>query len=197
MTITDIANSALTKLGSLPIMSLDDDNKRAKLVKNRIYAVIETVIRMHVFNCATKRVVTSPLANLTPAFGFEYVHPLPSDCLRVLEINPKIQDDYRIEGRSVYIDNETIEIRYCMDMRDQIQLIDSMTAEAIAAYLAWDICFPLTASRTLKNDIFQDFEMLLRRAKSVDAKEDPPGEVQANEFIDSRFGSGRLDRSGR
>ena len=187
MTKTDIANSCMVKIGADPIMSFDQDVKRAKFAKNRIDSVIRVVSRMHPWNCAIKRTVTSPLADETPAYTYAYAHQLPSDCLRILEINPVGLDDYRIEGRNILTDTTTVNLKYISDMTDNVQELDELMAEAIACYLAWDLAYPIVQSRSLKESIWKDFKAILKTAKSTDAKEDPALYVEANEWVDSRF----------
>lgn len=184
----DIANSALVKVGSEPIMDLNEDKKSARLCKNRIYQCLKIVLRMHPWNCVTERVELAPLAT-TPEHTFDYEHQLPSDCLRVISINPINEDDYRIENGKISTDTQTVELTYIKDPGEELGRLDVLCAEAVACYLAWDICFPLTESRALKNDIWNDFDKILKRAKSIDAKEDPYLEVEAELFIESREAS--------
>jgi len=186
----EIANSALIKLGSPAIVSLNDDRKAAKLCKNRIYPCVRAVLRMHPWNCVIERDTLSPTTT-TPNHTYEYEHTLPSACLRVLEINPINEDDYRIEGNKVRTDTDTIEVKYIKDPGEALEPLDDLCAEACALYLAWDICFALTESRGLKTDVWKDFKTMLGKAKSADGKEDPYLEMEAELWLESRTSGSR------
>lgn len=139
---------------------------------------------MHPWNCAIKRTTLSPLST-TPDFGYEYAFTLPSDCLRVLAINPDEQTDYRIEGRTVLYDGTTIYLKYIYDIADPTGL-DVLCAEALGCYIAWDCAYALTESVVIKDEAWKDFIRLISKAKSVDAKEEPTVEVLAEEWLESR-----------
>jgi len=181
----DIANSALINLGAEPIMSFDDDSKEARAVKNRYARVRDTVLRMHPWNRCIKRVVTAPLANDTPAFGFTYKHEIPSDCLRILDIDPELDQEYRIEGRQIFSDSDSHELKYVARIEDVAQY-DDLLCEAIAMYLAWSIAYFITQSNSVKQQMWADLGAILTKAKSVDAQEDYRIGVEASLFIESR-----------
>lgn len=186
-----ITNSALIKIGAQPIMSLGDDSKEARLASIRFEEVKNTVLRMHPWNFAVKRVITSPTTD-TPAFGYTFYHQVPSDSLRILAINPGFkalsQEDgleYRLEGRLIATDSDTLEIKYIGKV-DDLTLLDSVCSEAIALYLAWDLAYPIVQDLKLKASIKSDFDLFLRKAKGTDAQEEPAPELQADLWLDSR-----------
>jgi hypothetical protein len=182
-----VANSALLKLGALPIMSLNDDSKEARTCKLRIQLDKEIVLRMHPWNCATKRTIMAPLA-AEPEFGYQYQFQLPADYLRPVEVST---DDYRIEGRVLLCNDAEVEMRYVFDQ--QYDLLDPMLAECIATHLAVNICYPLTQSLGLKNQMEEDFKLDLRKAKTVDAQDEPAQIVEADTYIAARtMGNGAV-----
>lgn len=180
----EVANSALAKIGAATILSLDDDTKEARLCKLRINPIRKIVLRMHPWNCALDRQSLAPLAE-TPAFGFSQVFQQPSNCLRIVDIEP---DDvfYRIEGRKIYANESELQLKFVKDETDWTKL-DELISEAIACYLAWDIGFPITQSNSVVERCWKQFEMLKRQAKSVDAQEERDYELKANTFLDARI----------
>jgi hypothetical protein len=178
----DIANSALNKIGSPPILSLEDASKEARTCKLRIDLVKDIVLRSHPWNCATRRVVLSPLTS-TPVFGNSYEYQLPSDCLRVVECS---DSEYSIEGKKLVCDDASLDVRIIFSQ--DYPNIDPMLAEVIAEYLAWDICYAITQSMGLKDEKWKDYEKALRKAKTVDGQEEPPKEIEANLFLEARLG---------
>lgn len=189
-----ICNSALIKIGSTPILSLDDGSKSANLCKNSFEYVKRIVLRWHPWNFAVKRVLSSPLAT-TPAFGYTYEHQIPADALRILAISPKDELEYRIEGKKILTDSDNLEIKYVKDVVDLTE-IDMIAAEAIACYLAWHIAYSITDSNTVRDKMLGLFEGMMKKAKTVDAQEEPAAEMEANLWVDSREGHSRIPMRG-
>lgn len=183
--VVALCNSALIKLGAETIMSLDDGTKTALLCKQRYESCRDYVLREHPWNCAIKRAVLAP-ENSTPLFGYAYQLSLPTDCLRVLSISLK-EANYRVEGRKVLSDSDTLELEYVYRVEDPT-LFDEHLAECIAHYLAYDISYALGQSTSKQESQFHIYQETLRRAKSIDAKENPAGRMKAELFINSRFG---------
>ena len=86
----EVANGALARLGAKTIMSFDDDNKEARLCKERYKPCRDIVLRMHLWNCATGRArLASDVPS--PAFGWGRQFTLPHDCLRLVRIDGDIR----------------------------------------------------------------------------------------------------------
>lgn len=181
----EICNSALTKIGAELIVGFTDNSKTSDACKERYEACKRTVLRLHPWNCAIKRVSISPLTT-APVFGFAYVFNLPADCLRILVVNDG-ETDYKIEGRQILADDSILEIKYVFDMYDNVSILDEVLVEAIALRLAWDICYKITQSATLKKQIYDDYKDVLRTAKVPDSQEEPSGEITADYFLESRL----------
>lgn len=179
-----IINSALVKIGAEPIMALTDNSKEARLASIRFENAKKAVLRMHPWNFAIERVVTSPLT-IVPPFGYSYYHQLPSDCLRILAVSPEDDLEYRIEGRKITTDSDSCELKYIADVED-LTLMDHICAEAIALYLAWDLAYPITQEFELKNQMWSDFQIILRKAKGVDAQEEPAPVMETETWLNSR-----------
>lgn len=188
----EVANSALVKIGTGVISGFNDLNKAEKLTKIRYPKARDIVLRLHPWNCAIRRVNSSPLTSPTPAFGYTYYHLLPAQSLRVLDIGPT-GIDYKIEGRYVATDESLLEIKYITREDDPTQ-IDDLCAECIALYLAWDLCEAFQQTTEKKASLWNDFKMMLPQAKSVDGKEDPTQGLEANLWLDSRITGTSIDR---
>lgn len=179
-----IANSALTKLGAKAITSLDDNTPEARACKLRYEACRDIVLRSHPWNCAVKRIILSPLVG-SPVFDFAYRFQIPSDSIRVLWLGDNI-DEYRINGREILCDAAEVKLIYIAKISDPNDL-DSLLADCISCYLAWDICYKITQSATLKGQLFNDYMYALRNARNIDSKEEPAGSLHANYYLDSRY----------
>jgi hypothetical protein len=193
---TDVVNAALIKLGSTTITNVANpgNHKAGRLAAVRYEACRDIVLRLHPWNCATERVNTSNLDDVEPEFEYEYYHNQPSDCLRVLKVGPE-GVDYRVQGRYIATDETLLELTYIKRVEDVTQ-IDHLCLEAIATYIAWDISIALEGNAEIRNVLWDQFKQIIAQAKSVDAKEDPASELEADTWIDSRYGAfGSHDRS--
>jgi hypothetical protein len=193
----DVANAALIKLGSNTITSLENagNHKAGRLANLRYEACRDIVLRLHPWNCATERTTTANLDSPTPDIDYTYYHSLPSDCLRVLKVGPA-GVDFRVQGRYIATDETLLELSYIKRITD-VSLLDELCAEAIATYLAWDIVPAVKQdSSESRSVLWEQFKQIVAQAKSVDAKEDPAGELEADTWLNSRFGAeGSNDRS--
>ncbi len=193
----ELANSALVKIGASTIISLDlntDSSKEAKLCNLRYLPCTRMVLRGHPWNCAIKRVELAPSVT-EPAYGYTYQTPFPSDALRILEIGPS-DLEYRIEGRNLISDSDLIECKYVHSVTDPT-ILDDLCAEAISFRLAADIAYALTESAPLQKNMWDMYKDQLRQAKSTDGKEERVVELEANLWLDARFGDPGPFRSNR
>ena len=99
---TGIANLALSNLGEARIQSLTENSGRARACSARIESCIETVLRMNVWNSALERVLLTQIES--PVFGWNYTYQLPSDCIKVVEVEPISK--YMVEKKNI-LSNET------------------------------------------------------------------------------------------
>lgn len=179
-----IANSALTKLGAQIITDLTEDSKEARLCNARIYEVRDLVLRTHPWNFAIKREILAPISE-NPAFGYNYQFNLPTDWLRTLAVYPE-SEDYKMEGGKILANINKLELVYTYRVSNPA-LIDVLCAEVIACYLAYDISYALIQTGQVQEQLYSLYQEKLRQAKSVDAKEDPARELEANLFLESRY----------
>lgn len=168
-----ICSNALLLLGDSPINSFDVDNNRTRLVANLYAQKRNKVLRLHPWNCATKRVVLSPDTE-APAFGWAYQFTLPDDWIRTLSVGDEDdQDDYATEGRKILMDTNVCYLRYIW--RNEVEatwdaiLIDAMTQVMVAA-----LTYPITKSTTKQASEEEIVKRVLKDARTVDANEAPP-----------------------
>ena len=189
--VVNMCNSALNLLGASTISALTDDTKNARLCNQRYEPVRNRVFRSHAWNCLHKRVQLAQ--NTTaPVIEYEYAYALPSDCLRVLKIHNGTTDsiatslDYKIEGRNIVTDIDTIYLIYIALDTDPNNY-DTYLRESISHQLAADLCYAITNNATLANNYMARADERLREARFIDATENSLGTVEANEFTDARL----------
>ena len=118
--VIQICNSALNQLGASSITALTENSKNARLCNERYETVRDAVFRSHPWNCLVKRVQLAKDTE-TPAWGFTNQYTLPSDCLRVLQIKD-YNLDYKIEGRKLLINEDTVFLIYLAQITDVNEL---------------------------------------------------------------------------
>lgn len=198
MNPTEIANYALAHLGEPKISSIDDTNSvAARVCKQFLPQVIDEELRLHRWNCATKRATLSRLAS-APNHHYTYAYALPTAFLRLLELNgePSTNSDefFEIEEKKISTNAATAEIRYIA--RIDCSAFDPLLTKAVAASLAAVIAVPLTSKLELQSQCVNLYTRAISRARQVDAvevgtREGRPMErlMSQSRLIQSRFSS--------
>lgn len=181
----EIVNRSLTLLGVDPVNSLSDPTKAASTA-NRLYGDSRAaVFRAHPWNCLIKR-ASLPLDAVKPAYGFENQFVLPNDFLRLLSIEDST-GIYSIESRKILYDGEIMRISYVALLTD-VPSYDTLLVDALTARLAADMAHPLLQSTQAMEQMWQLYELKLREAKFVDAQENSQQVLDADYWLNSRFG---------
>ena len=189
--VVNMCNSALNLLGASTIAALTDDTKNARLCNQRYEPVRNRVFRSHAWNCLHKRVQLAQNST-APIVEYDHAYALPSDCLRVLKIHNGSTDsikaalDYKIEGRNIVTDIDTIFLIYIALDTDPNNY-DTYLREAISHQLAADLCYAITNNATLANNYMSRADERLREARFIDATENSLDTVEANEFTNARL----------
>jgi hypothetical protein len=182
--VVQIVNNALVKIGASAILTLTEDSEAARAA-NLIYEQVrDACIRDHVWNFAVNRVELAQ-NSVAPAFGFAYQYNLPSDCLRVLQME-NMNMFYQIEGGKLLTDEGTAKILYLARVED-VNLFDSMFVEALSARIAAELAVTLAESNTLYSNMMEMYQRKLADARSMDAQESGYREIIADTWLDSRL----------
>lgn len=182
-----IWNQALSLLGERPIAALDSAGPASRILELHWETVRDSLLRGHRWNFARKR-ASLTASETAPAFGWGYSYPLPSDCLRVLELNgiqaAMTDADFELEGANLLTNADEAKIVYVYRVTDPT-LYDSLFTEALAIKLAIACCLEITQSNSKKAELLKELEGLsLPEAVVVDAQESrspiiPPGSGSA------------------
>lgn len=122
-----------------------------------------------------------------PQFKYTWAHTLPSDCLRVLDVNPDdVNPEWRIENGKILTDIQEPELVYIYDVTSYT-LMDTVFYEALSTYLAWIMCPRLTEDLKRKEQLWEDFKLILSKARFVDGTEDSTRTLEASDWIISRL----------
>jgi len=193
-----IANLALTKLGDLRILNLTDNTKPAREVNAVFDMARDYLQRRFSWRFCIKR------ANLaadtsTPLWDWSYQYPIPTDCLRILQVgqwypSPDLSDlistggqEYVLEGKYI-LSNQAgpLKLRYLSRVTDPVQF-DTAFDMAFSAYLAYLVAEPLTASAEQKQMAYQDYRNAVKDAVIANAIENPPESLADQTWILARL----------
>ncbi len=183
--VVDICNNALVRIGSKTITSLTDGDKVANACNTIYERTRDSLLRMHLWNFAIKR---STLASEedTPAFGFNYSFPLPSDFIRVKEL-----DDpwtiYKIEQGKLLTDSSSVKLVYVSRETD-VAKFDALFTEALILMLAINLSYILIGSNGREGALKEELNRTLFLAKQVDGQDDTPDSLDAATFLESKWG---------
>tara|TARA_R100000656_G_C3933221_1_gene125264 strand:- start:276 stop:908 length:633 start_codon:yes stop_codon:yes gene_type:complete len=181
MNRVSIANLALSNLGEGPIQNLTDDNARARICNARIDDVIRTILRMHDWNSAMKRVALTSIGE--PLFGFNTTFQLPVDFIKIVDVYPVSR--FRIQSDTLLSNETEINILYVHEPID-INTLDVLLGEAIALKLAVEVSETLTGKDGLKDRMMQKFIMGLQEARSANSKDKTPEHREDSTFWNAR-----------
>ena len=190
--VVSICNSALNQLGAASITALTDNSKNARLCNERYETVRDAVFRSHPWNCLIKRQQLAQDA-ATPAYGFSYQFSLPSDCLRLLNLDA-YNSDHKVEGRKILCNEQSIKIAYISQVTDPNEM-DVLLRETISAGIAADLGYAITANLQVSKLMQEKYQYKLSEARHTDASEgynvDPKNgqvdQILTEDFLNSRY----------
>jgi hypothetical protein len=184
---TSIANGALVKLGQDLITSITDtNNKAARICNERIDNAKEVVLNTSYFHGSIKRVTLAALTT-TPAFKYSNEFQIPSDCLKIVTVEPEFKDtDYALEGGKILFDGNTLEVIYVSNITD-FNLLDPLVNEAISAYLAHDIAYLITNDNQTVARMEEVYNKTLQKAISSNNRQRRQQGFEATDFLNARL----------
>jgi len=181
---TDICNLALMRIGQNPLSDITESSPTAIICRKYYEETRDELIRQHPWNFALGRKELSA-STTAPDFEFSYSFPLPADYLRVLSL---YDTDYEwiIEGRNLLTNLDTVRIKYIKRITDS-GIFPADFTEALSLKLAQKLAAYLTHNFKLAEMLFQEFEIVLARAKAADAQEGSYQALETSTIINSRY----------
>lgn len=167
----EICNSAIIRCGGEIIADINEENKRAKLVKSQYEIVLRELLNDTTWNFATKRATVS--GSTTPLYGYAFAHDLPCDCIRVL--STENDSPYRIEGVKFMTNCEEVNIKYIY-FNDCPEQYTPTFVKAFYMKLAESMAYALVQSASLQQAIVAEAERHVRLARSYNSQEGTPAD---------------------
>lgn len=193
----EICNLALVKLGADLITGLDQRTAAAQ----KLSAVYDTTRKAELckthWNFAKSRDLLSALTD-TPPWGFGFQYQLPSDYLKLIQVNDvfiapglenyRISDDspWSVEDGKILTDFAApLKIRYIKDVTDESKF-SPLFVEVFASKLAYVICYAVTQSRAGQDVAQRDYTAAMLKAANTNAIELPPQGLLDDSWMLSR-----------
>lgn len=177
LTWTDVANLALSRLGSDLISSLEDGTQAAKYCSLHVDRVYKALLSSGDWAFARAR-ATLARADSAPLFGFVFAYALPDDFIALsslLDDNGNATegvdaDDqaWRLEGLSILTDATQVSICY-IRTPDNPRMFPEWFTRAMVALLASELAVALARSESLRSILYQEGQILLRDALAKNA----------------------------
>lgn len=182
-----IANAALSLIGDERITAFSDSSEAAKAINANYDLVRDEVTGAHPWNCALYR-INLAATTTTPVYEYTGEFNLPTDpwCLRVLHVEDFDMDEWAVEGRQLYVDASSINIKYIRRITDPMTMSPGLVM-AIAHRLAHQVVLRLTGDRALKEHIGIDYKMILKEARTADGLEGAPPVINSSVFEEARL----------
>lgn len=136
MTLLEIYNNALGLVGEPQLASTAATTPAGRACNLHFDLTRDAVLRSHRWNFATKRAAL--VAATTPAFGWGYAYTLPTDFLRVTEVNESADAagaPWAIEGALLLTDFSSVNLVYVYRLTD-VALFEPLFCEALILRLA-------------------------------------------------------------
>lgn len=181
----DIINSGLSKLGERVLTARSDNSTPGRLANRTYNDIRDSLLREFPWNFAIKRASLAASAT-APEWGYDRAFPLPSDCLRLVEINNDNRYEWRNEGGSIVTDLEApLKIIYVAQVAEND--MDPTFREALAARLAMEWAEPLSQTASVIELMSGLYRNKLQVARSVDGQGDDLRKIEGMSFIEARY----------
>lgn len=169
----DICSKALLKIGAHSIASFDDGSLEAEIA-GKFYPIIrDALLSIHPWNFATSQMRLGRLVQV-PLADFAHAFQMPMDCLRVLGAGEAPRGrglTYRIAGNQLHSDSDTVILSYIRRATEND--FPPYFVLALVSFLAAEFCIPLTDSTSRWQSLRSLADAEIRRAKLIDAQEQP------------------------
>lgn len=181
-----ICSNALLMLGAKPISSFGENRDQPRLCASLYESVRDDVLRLHPWNCATKRVILAPLQQ-APAFDFSYQFQFPGDWLRTIQVGRiGCGLEYRSEGMRILANVTALPLVYCFRNKDEASWSTNLV-HVMELAMAAKIAYAVTSSSAVRDSQRDEYIREMKQAKAIDGQDDPPEEFSEGSFIESRF----------
>lgn len=179
---TTIANMALDSLGSKSVIaSLTEASPEAKACKLWYDASRRQALEAFNWSFARRRLTLASHSDAAPEQRWNFRYQYPVDCIKAREIENPLGPDADAIPFTIELDDAATVKTILTDLDDAVliytsdisntSLFSMFFVDTLSALLAARIAIKITGKRTLKGDMIQQYNSLLRIAPAHDANE--------------------------
>lgn len=141
-------------------------------LKSTISSAVGTSFVMDEINSSAFSAYSSGgLAAYAPQHEWNYYFSLPSDFLKIEQIDYPDPDVYEVENNRIATDADYVDMAYIADISTE-SVYSATFAEALALLLGWKISYAITQDAGVRDRLFEEFNRFVRKARVVDAMQD-------------------------
>lgn len=178
---TDIQNRALTLLSADRIQTDNNTSEQARKM-NAIYdSTRDALLSEHNWNFALKERQLSLLSDAPILDAWDFIYQLPSDCLRVVNIEGDYE--FAVYSNKLYTNTDDARITYVSRETDPNKF-SSGFVKALASRLAADLAFGITQNATMASNMDAIAVRDLKEAKWSDGQEGKGIKVVRGSMVD-------------
>mgnify|MGYP001165857161 CR=1 FL=1 len=156
--VLGICNAALSRIGEAPLISLNpNQSSAARYCHLHYHPARRETLTLARWTFATRSATLYPEADMDTNSPYAARFNLPSDCLRVLDVDC---NDWTLQGRRILARASSLRISYIADLEDG-ELFDPLFTEALVTHLAEKLAVPLTTSQSLRQSLAQEFHKVI------------------------------------
>jgi hypothetical protein len=180
----DICNEALLILGQKTITQFNQTGSRNSEVCATMYSTRrDYLLRMYTWVFAKAAITLGPTGT-APAIDWAYAFNLPTDFIRTRKTDYLRDGTYELQGNQLLADDSSVILTYIKRVTD-VNMFDPVFVLALAALLARDMSVVVTGK--VSKLAVGLYDQYIDDAANVDAIEDIPQVIQAEEFLESRI----------
>lgn len=190
-----ICNLALAQLGQAPIVSLEQEDEKARRLKLFYEPVRDEVLRAHNWAFASAQMPLTLIETQTPLGDDMRVYKYPAQALFIRAVfcahAPKthlpFEEHFRedLQARVLYVPAEQAYAQYTRRITDE-NLFDASFVKCFSLALAADLAVVLTGDNVLAGQILQKYTLALDEARRCNMTENFLRAPQSDAFSEVR-----------
>lgn len=166
--------------------------------------VVSDVAEAGLWNFGIVTASVTPTSGLTAIAGYQYGFAHPDTWIRTIQVAASsrfdTEIDYRDENGAIFANATPIYLRYLATTKfgdDYVSTWPQSFASAVTARLAFELSEVLGESTAMRDALRDEFDVAMRRAKNLDAMNQPGIKFRRGSWVRSMSGSrGRLGEGG-
>ena len=182
----EICNGALLLLGANRISSLVEESAES-IACNQFYErTYRSLISIYGWKFCMKIKELAILTGVTPGDPhYQYAYQLPTDLVWLQHILPNRQN-YKVMGDQLHSPYKPLSIKY--SYRAKEELMPALFEQTLMYYLASEMSLAITEDSNKSQVLYLQYMDHLKRAKAVDAQQQPQDEFADFPIDAARYG---------